>query len=117
VALGASGVPVFAGGHGGLPWLLGPTGGYLLAAPAVAFVVGGLSGGLGAGTMRLLGALLAGLAVLYLGGVSHLFVLTGEDPGALLALGVLPFLGGDAVKVILALLLAGWLRKTSLGRL
>src|SRR6266852_393290 len=37
---GASGLPFFAGGHGGLLHLMGPTGGYLIAFPAAAYVTG-----------------------------------------------------------------------------
>src|SRR2546430_3139074 len=37
---GASGLPFFAGGHFGLPHLLGPTGGYLVAFPAAAYITG-----------------------------------------------------------------------------
>src|SRR5437899_6218806 len=37
---GASGLPFFAGGHGGLLHLMGPTGGYLIAFPAAAFITG-----------------------------------------------------------------------------
>src|SRR3989454_10731744 len=37
---GASGLPFFAGGMAGLPHLLGPTGGYLVAFPAAAFITG-----------------------------------------------------------------------------
>src|SRR6185436_18204454 len=37
---GASGLPFFYGGHGGITHLLGPTGGYLVAFPAAAFVTG-----------------------------------------------------------------------------
>src|ERR1700730_15753530 len=37
---GASGLPFFAGGSGGIAHLLGPTGGYLVAFPAAAFITG-----------------------------------------------------------------------------
>ena len=37
---GASGLPFFAGGMAGLAHLLGPTGGYLIAFPAAAFITG-----------------------------------------------------------------------------
>src|SRR5258705_7265126 len=37
---GAVGLPFFAGGTGGLAHLLGPTGGYLVAFPAAAFITG-----------------------------------------------------------------------------
>lgn len=115
VGLGTAGAPVFAGGMAGLPWLVGPTGGYLMAFPVAALVVG-LVGGPGAGSVRLLGALLLGLAVIYLGGLGQLAVLTGAGPKELVAIGVLPFVAGDLVKVGLALILAKALRGRSLGR-
>src|SRR5258706_3729249 len=37
---GASGLPFFSGGHGGLLYLMGPTGGYLIAFPAAAYITG-----------------------------------------------------------------------------
>src|SRR6266850_109359 len=37
---GASGLPFFSGGTGGIAHLLGPTGGYLIAFPAAAYVTG-----------------------------------------------------------------------------
>jgi len=117
LALGISGAPVFAAGGAGLPWLLGPTGGYLIAFPAVAYVVGRLAGGQGASLLRMAGAMVVGLAVLYLGGVSQLMILTGQDLPGLLALGVLPFLGGDLVKIGIALVVAGRTRDRSLRRL
>jgi biotin transport system substrate-specific component len=101
VAVGALGAPVFSNGAAGFPWLLGPTGGYLLAAPAAAFVAG-----LGAGgdvhPARLLAGLVLGIATLYLGGVAQLMALTGDGLGAAVALGVTPFLVGDVTKVLVA---------------
>lgn len=116
VVVGALGAPVFSNGHGGLPWLLGPTGGYLFAYPVAAFVTGWLAGGRDGGTVRLLAGLVAGLGVIYLGGISQLAILTGEEPGRLLAVGVLPFLGGDLVKILIALVVARKLRPESLER-
>ena len=104
LALGLSGAPVFSFGGMGLPWLMGPTGGYLVAAPAAAFLVGYLTRG-GAGRVRRALALGSGLGILYLGGVSQLLLLTGQDLGTVLAVGVIPFLLGDLIKVALALLL------------
>ncbi len=43
LAEGAAGLPVFSGGACCLPWLLGPTGGYLLSYPLVAGLVGALA--------------------------------------------------------------------------
>ena len=118
VALGAAGAPVFSAGHSGIAWLLGPTGGYLLAFPAAAFLVGILAGprSSGAGRTRLLLALAAGIAALYVGGVAQLLLLTKQDLGTLLAQGVTPFIGGDALKIFIAFLLASSFRSSRLGR-
>lgn len=116
LAMGLSGAPVFSFGGAGLPWLLGPTGGYLLAAPAAAFLVGTLGRG-DVGILRRGVALSVGIGTLYLGGVSQLLLLTGQDLATVVAAGVFPFLLGDLIKVFLALLLLERLQSTSLGRL
>ncbi len=115
LALGIGGAPVFSAGHAGLPWLFGPTGGYLIAYPAAAFLVGALAAE-SRSTFRLGLALAAGVAAIYLGGVSQLWILTRQDLGALLVQGVLPFLLGDLVKVLVALGLVQALRRTRPGR-
>ena len=101
VGVGALGAPVFANGGAGLPWLLGPTGGYLLAAPAAAFVAGFVSGS-DKGVLRTLCGLTLGVATMYLGGVAQLLVVSGQDLGSVLAMGVVPFLIGDVTKILLA---------------
>jgi biotin transport system substrate-specific component len=114
LALGVSGAPVFSFGGAGLPWLLGPTGGYLIAAPAAAFLAGYVSRG-GAGRVRRAVALVLGIGTLYVGGVAQLLLLTGAPLVTTVAVGVLPFLVGDLIKVILALVLMERLQSTSLG--
>jgi biotin transport system substrate-specific component len=116
VALGALGAPVYAGGAAGFGWLLGPTGGYLLAYPAAAFVVG-LLAGRSAGGLRLFGALTIGMALIYLGGLSQLWILTRQDLGAVFMQSVLPFLPWDLLKIGLAWLTVRSIRSTSFGRL
>ena len=100
VAVGALGAPVFANGGAGLPWLLGPTGGYLLAAPVAAFAAGAVAGR--DGDLRLVAGLVLGVATMYLGGVAQLVGVTGQTLSAAAAAGVAPFLVGDATKVALA---------------
>lgn len=101
VTAGALGAPVFSNGGAGLPWLLGPTGGYLLAAPAAAAVAGAVAGRDGS-PIRLLAGLTLGVVTMYAGGVPQLMAVGGLDLPAALAAGVVPFLIGDATKVGLA---------------
>ena len=101
---GALGLLVFAKGAG-LGYLFGPTGGYLLAFPLAAYLVGwALEAGLGRGFLSALLAFLAGSLLIYALGVPWLSVYLGMDLAKALALGALPFLAGDLVKAVLAAL-------------
>jgi biotin transport system substrate-specific component len=120
LGMGIAGLPVFAGGAFGLAYLLGPTGGYLLAFPAAAFVVGALARpgerrGLLDG-VRLVAALAAGSLLILASGAAWLTALTGDLAGAI-TLGVMPFLFGDVIKVSLAALIAWRGRRRTLGLL
>jgi biotin transport system substrate-specific component len=116
---GASGLPVFAGGLG-VAYLFGPTGGYLLAFPVAAWMAGHVAmharGGEAWRTVVLAAAAVAATLVVYAGGWAQLAALTG-DAGAALRLGVLPFLVGDVAKVVVAVILAGRLRRRVLSLL
>jgi biotin transport system substrate-specific component len=104
LALGAAGLPVFTPyGLPGVARLLGPTGGYLLAYPVAAFVVGRIADD-GRRLARLALAALAGTALIHLGGLAQLVLLTGSVSGAA-RLGTLPFVVSDLVKVPLVALL------------
>jgi len=95
---GFSGLPVFAQGHGGAIWLVGPTAGYLFSYPFAAFVAGWFSQrGWGSTTLRAMTCMLVALGVIYLGGWSWLAAFAGPR-GAWLA-GVQPFILADIVKV------------------
>jgi biotin transport system substrate-specific component len=104
LALGAVGLPVFTPyGAPGVARLLGPTGGYLLAYPAAAFAVGTLAGD-GRRVGRLALAVLTGLVLIHVGGLAQLLLLTGS-PRLALHLGTLPFVVGDLIKLVLALVI------------
>jgi biotin transport system substrate-specific component len=101
LALGMAGLPVFAPlGLPGIARLIGPTGGYLLAYPLAAAVVGIVARD-GRSWLHLGLGLLGGVLVIHGGGVLQLAVL-GGDIGTALRLGSVPFWLGDILKVLLA---------------
>lgn len=103
---GAAGLPVFAGGTGGIGKLIGPTGGYLLGFAAAAYLIGVISE-MGRGRVTVdVPAMVAGTAVIYALGVSWLKLLTGMSYYAAASVGMLPFLVGDALKIAAAIAIA-----------
>lgn len=123
LAEGLAGLPVFAGGTTawtptslGLPWIVGPTAGYLFSFPVAAFVVGWLAEwGWDRRLLTAAAAMLVGQAVIYAGGLSWLAYCFGIANAV--PLGMLPFLPGDAVKLALAALAlpGGWRLLGALG--
>jgi biotin transport system substrate-specific component len=108
VLIGALGVAVFTPSASlppGVLRLAGPTGGYLLAYPLAAFVVGALvERGWGRRYLTAVGAMLAGMVVIHAGGVSWLAVAhTLSLPAAIVA-GSLQFVLADIGKAFAAAL-------------
>ncbi len=100
LGLGAAGLPVFAGGSG-LAHLLGPTGGFLLAFPVAAWLVGGsLRPGDRIG--RALVVLISATVLVFALGATWLALVMDVGPGRAIALAVLPFLPGAALKIAAA---------------
>ena len=107
---GAVGLPVFAGGTGGIGKFVGPTGGYLLGFAAAAYLVGIISErGHGRLAVDIL-AMVAGTLAVYAFGVSWLKVVTGMSLSKAASVGMLPFLIGDALKIAAAIPIARALR-------
>lgn len=109
LAAGIIGLPVFAASAvlppGGLR-LLGPTGGYLMAYPFAAFVAGYLAErGFDRRYVTSVVAMAAGLAVIFLCGVSWLALFArpaGAGFAAALQTGLYPFVVADIVKICIA---------------
>jgi len=99
---GIYGLPVFAGGLGGIGRLVGPTGGYLIGFLPAVYLIGVISE---KGEQRLIFdviAMIAGSIVIYAFGVSWLKILTGMTLGKTLVVGVVPFILGDVIKISVA---------------
>ena len=96
LAAGGVGLPFFAGGT-----LAGPTGGYLLGFVASITLVSTLiEKGWGRRPVTVAFALLLGTMVIYLFGLPWLALFVG--PQRVLALGLLPFVVGDLLKMLCA---------------
>jgi biotin transport system substrate-specific component len=103
---GIVGLPVFAGGTGGIGRIFGPTGGFLLGYLPVVFLVGRMGERLPRRMVWDVAAMITGAMVLYACGVSWLAGVTGLPVGKALALGMAPFLPGDALKIAAAGMIA-----------
>lgn len=106
---GAMGLPVFASGFSGIPYMLGPTGGFLMGFVVAAFVVGLLTEqGWDRRFWTAAAAMLVGNIVLYLFGL--LWLTRFVPANQVLAVGLYPFIPGDLIKLVLAAvaLPSGW---------
>ena len=104
---GALGLPVFAGGAAGVAVLMGPTAGYLFGFLLAAIAMGYLAErGMGRTMVSTIAAMVIGNCVIYLCGALWLANFIGF--GQAIAAGVLPFLYGDALKLVVAAGLMPW---------
>ncbi|MGN0771960.1 MAG: biotin transporter BioY [Christensenellales bacterium] len=103
--LGMVGVPVFSNFGAGLAKLVGPTGGYLIGYIPMSFIIGIFADKFRNNKpMQLLGMILATI-VLYAIGTAWLSVSANLTFAKALAAGVTPFIVGDAIKIVMAMIL------------
>jgi biotin transport system substrate-specific component len=101
---GIAGLPVFTSGAGAL-YMAGPTGGYLVGFVVAAVASGWLvETGMARGAVRTLVGFLMADVLIFVLGVAWLATLIGWDKA--IAGGLLPFLAGEALKIVLATALA-----------
>jgi biotin transport system substrate-specific component len=111
VMLGVVGIPVFAGGKAGLGVLFGPTGGYLLGFIIAAFVIGMVNRmRKSAGIFWHIFSMLIGMLIIYLLGSFQLSLVAKMSFHKALAVGVLPFIPGDIIKILLAAIISSQLK-------
>ena len=100
---GAVGLPVFAGGNAGIGVFVGPTGGYLLGFVVAAAVCGYLAEkGWDRRPTTTFAAMIIGNLIIYAFGLLQLGIVIGWDK-PVLQLGMYPFLFGDLLKIVLAM--------------
>jgi len=98
---GAMGFPVFSNGGGGIPYMLGPTGGYLvgflMASFAIAYLVEQFKD---KNPSKIFALMLSGNVLIYVFGIPYLAFLIGWQKALLY--GLYPFIAGDLLKLMLA---------------
>ena len=102
--LGASGMPIFSAGKTGAAWLFGPTGGYIIGFVVTSWLVGKMIQERGQSNMTriVFTMVIASLAGIYLFGLLGLSLFLHCNLARAMALGFLPFLPGDTIKIIAA---------------
>jgi len=117
ILVGAAGLPVFSGLHGGLGVLAGPTGGYLIG-----FLAGAVAGAAVRGPAgRVLRSTTAGdalaalvvIVLVYACGWVQLTLVTQMGAAAAFVAGVVPFIVPDAVKAAVAVGVAPAVRRAA----
>ena len=109
--LGAVGLPVFSGFSGGLAKLSGPTGGYLIGFLFLSLLCGFFIQRFPGKVWVHAAGMVCGAAVCYLFGTAWLAVQMDLTFRAALTIGVLPYLPGDVIKIIIALMIGPLLRR------
>lgn len=101
--LGIIGLPVFAGGKAGLGVFFGPTGGYLIGFAVAAYVIGKWNEWLkNPSFFTIMLSMAAGTIPVYVLGTLQLSLVAKLSMGKAVGVGVLPFLIGDGIKIVVA---------------
>ena len=116
ILLGAIGIPVFAGFSGGIGALFGMSGGYIIGFLFSAIVMWGLENLIGRKPVMQIISMIAGLSVCYGFGTVWFMIVYARTTGAVglatvLGWCVIPFIIPDLIKIALAFVLSGRVRK------
>ena len=109
--LGMVGVPVFSSYQAGLGVLFGKTGGFILGYIPLVLCSGLFLRGKNFSVWKAVGGMLLGTVILYTFGAVWFLILTHATWKLVLSATVMPFLPGDAIKILLVCLLAPVLMK------
>ncbi|MBO5166400.1 MAG: biotin transporter BioY [Lachnospiraceae bacterium] len=112
ILLGLVGLPVFSGFSGGAGKLFGPTGGYFIGYVLLCLIAGVFVDRYSNKWYMVLLGMLSGTIVCYLFGTLWLAYQMQLDFFSAAAIGVLPYIPADLIKMMLALLIGTPVRKS-----
>lgn len=110
VLIGLVGLPVFSGFTGGPSKLAGPTGGYIIGFIPMAVIAGIIIDNYNKKWIQILG-MIVGTAVCYAFGTAWFCFQSGMSVSAALAICVIPFISGDLIKMVIAMIIGPMVRK------
>lgn len=116
IFLGAIGIPVFSGFSGGVGYILGTTGGYIVGFLFSALLMWGMEKLLGSKKWVLAASMLAGLLACYAVGTVWFMAVYAKNSGEI-SLGtvlgwcVIPFIVPDLIKIAVSLFLTSRLKR------
>jgi biotin transport system substrate-specific component len=99
---GVSGLPLFQGASSGAVCLMGPTGGYLIGFVVCAFVVGLITDSVKPHIAAMIAVFALGILIIYTPGILWLVYAYKMSLTSAIAAGALPFIPGDAAKIVIA---------------
>lgn len=108
--IGMVGVPVFSGFSGGFGKLAGPTGGYLIGFIFLTLIAGFLMKLFPGNKVMEAVGMIVGTAVCYAFGTAWLCIQAHMSAAAGLAAGVIPYIPGDLIKIVIAMIVGTALR-------
>ena len=118
VALGAAGLPVFAGFAGGIGKLLSPTGGFIIGYIPCAALCGLISRFKHkVSVLRNLLGIIAGAAACYACGIIGYMIVTSSSFSSAITVCVVPFILPEIIKIVLASVLSALITKEAIQRL
>lgn len=113
ILLGITGIPVFAHFRGGLDIIIGPTGGYILSFPVMAYITGYiLDKKKKISKADIILALFLSIIICYITGTLQLGLILGLDYRKAVIMGVVPFIPFDIIKAVFAGIIGYQLRKS-----
>ena len=110
LSIGLVGLPVFSGYSGGIGKLLGPTGGYLIGFIFIAIIAGMIVDRYSSRMIHGIG-MIVGTIVSYILGTAWFCIIMESSAAAALGMCVFPFIPGDIVKIVIAVMFGPALRE------
>jgi biotin transport system substrate-specific component len=114
--MGIIGLPVFSGGSAGAGVIVGKSGGYLVGYLIGAIIISFLVSKGKSKISMFLACLFGGVVVVHALGAAWLGYVTGIGMGKAIMIGSVPFLPGDTLKSVVAVMIAVRLNKASFSQ-